>query len=151
MIRQLETVDAADPDAPNRTIRRARVVDPILAIRLTGHELATVERIRRDSDLATGYREDDSPLGERVDTFTRGGDGYSADMLDALRVMAWMSSGIVMSRQQWDVVHNVVVMWYSIKQSATWLRIDRETATRRLRSGLAAAGAWYDGPGGTRR
>lgn len=147
----LETVDAPDPEAPNRTIRRQRRVDPLRYIGRAGdpknppleeREWAAAERLRQDNDLSMGYREDDRPLGERVDTFSRG-DGYTAEMLDALRRMAWLSSGVVMPRPQWDVVKLVVIDWDTLRQAAEELRIRQSSVAERLRSGLAALVEFY--------
>lgn len=133
--------DAADPDAPNRTIRRARVSDPLRLLSLSDSEWAAAERLRADNDLATGYREG---AGEavRVDRSYTGPAGYLDAQLDALRVMACMAS-VVMPRPLWDVVQYVVLHWCSLAQTAEDLRIDPETAGRRLRKGLERVGEFY--------
>jgi hypothetical protein len=136
----IETV--ADPDAPNRSIRRARVCDPLRALKLTDREWAAAERLRDDSALATGYRE---RAGEAVRVDCGGGrvEDMTARQMDALRSMAWLTSGMVVSRAEWDVLQYVVVVWCSLAETGERLRIDPETVGRRLRRGLAGLSEFY--------
>lgn len=132
--------DAADPDAPNRTIRRARVSDPLRAMALTDREWAAAERLRADNDLATGYREG---AGEtvRVDRSYTGPAHYTIIQLDARKRLRLLSE--VLTRREWDVLDCVVLHWCSLAQTAEDLRIDPETAGRRLRKGLERVGEFY--------
>ena len=62
MMRTLIIEDAPDLDAPNRTIRRARVVDPLRLLRLTDREWAAAEPEElRDNTLFIGFAPLDDP------------------------------------------------------------------------------------------
>lgn len=136
-----EIIDAPDIDAPNRTIRRVRRVDPLRALGLAEREWAAAERLRADNDLAQGYRDRSGDAG-RVDC-QASADHYTAAQMDALRHMAVVSSGMLMSRREWDVVQYVVLHWWSLDHTARAVRMRRADVSSALRAGLAGLIEYY--------
>jgi hypothetical protein len=92
---RLEVIDAPDPDAPNRTIRRARLADPLRALTLTDAQWLAATRHRDNAELAEGARNGDGVGGRPI--WDRG--TYPAAVLDAVRERreAIQAVGIVLS------------------------------------------------------
>lgn len=137
-----ELADAPDPEAPNRTLRRVRRVDPLRGLAwMADRHWAAAERLRADHDLAYGYRES---AGEavRVDR-APGGAHYAAAQLDALRTLARLAEGRIMTPAEWDVAQYVVIHWTSLRATADALGVDRDRAAVRLREGLERLGDYY--------
>lgn len=132
----VEIVDAPDPDAPNRTIRRARRVDPLLALALSDREWAAALRFRDEADLANPYATGEG-VGGRAH-WQR--SGLPAAQLDAITSLtgAHMAIGPICS----PVVCAVVLEWQPIRAVAKG-GAGRKAAEARLRLGLARLIDYY--------
>lgn len=131
--------DAADPDAPNRTIRRARRSDPLRLMGMSDREWAAAERLRADFDLSQGYREGDG-MPVRVDTSPRGSVEFTDMQLDA---QTSLTGALMRAWPYHDVLFGVVLEWKPLDVVARERRMRRERVPEWLRLGLARLTEFY--------
>jgi hypothetical protein len=134
-------VDGADPDRPDRTIRRARRADPLLdkRLKLDGRQIDAGELLRDQLELAeTGSRG-----GLDVHLPGQRRTGVSDAMLDARTAV----------REAMDAVgtlNRVPVLWLvlggTVAGCAAYNRAHPSTMTERLREGLRELADHFYGP-----
>ena len=139
----VEVEDGPDPSRPNRTVRRARRVDPLRALKrvgtLTDRHIDATERLREQMEAA----EASLPCGDLMHVPSNQRAGYSDWQINnrghvrrALAAVAPVNQGPVL----WVAVGGTVAGF------ASYARVGHETVSGRLQAGLGELADHYYGP-----
>lgn len=133
-----EVEDAADPDAPNRTIRRARRYDPLRRLAIEPALFVAAERFRDAYDLAEGAREGIGNV--RLEPWQR--CHYAARVADARQEVrdSLRAVGLRLSA----VFVGAVIQYQPLRAIERELGMRSGTAPDRLEEALTLLLAWQD-------
>jgi hypothetical protein len=146
-LRQADVVveDGPDPERPNRTTRRAKRLDPLIALRdmgaVTKRQVEAAELLRSQLEASPAAMPSASQCEIHTAPFGRGGpsDWQLKNCTWARKAIAAMAA-----------VDQPVVLWVvvggTIRGFARWRRCRHTTASRMLSSGLDALADHYLGP-----
>jgi hypothetical protein len=130
--------DVPDPNAPNRTIRRARVVDPLIGICGRSDDgrarIAAAEWYRTEAAIAAGARDHQAPL--VLVGYSARSYGPADRQLDAMAAVGRARRAIGAHRLY--VVESVVLGWMSLSAVETERRMRHGSAREPLIAGLDA-------------
>ena len=139
----VEIVDGADPDRPNRTLRRGRRIDPLTALRargiITAAEQEAVERLREQLEAA----DPSMPGGAESEIHL---PGYQRMGISDRQINARTASREAISAIPF--LHRAAVIWLTfggtVERYAAYAHLRRATAQDHMKTGLARLKDHYD-------